>query len=148
MQCITVELSPKETWILSIIASIRCLTLQIVPATKRRDKLTSNWEGVKAEYAFSKHYNVYWNLVGHMENGSSDFVIKGKGYDIKSSPYEACNLIVDKDKVNSDYYVQAYVNGNLVHFKGWASADDLHTYKIGDVIYYGCEANQLNILDE
>ena len=86
------EISEKECWMLKNLCAIRCLNLRN-KHTYSDDIWDINYIGVLSEYAWSKKWNLHYNLIGHIEKGSSDFKSGTTCYDIKSTRRKTGNLI-------------------------------------------------------
>lgn len=87
-------------------------------------------QGVAAEIAFAKHYNLYpcLDTVG-IRPGSADFVLWGKTVDVKQSSIPNARLIVPPDKLEKSRSCDIYVlvTGKTPSFiiRGHARRDDL-----------------------
>lgn len=87
--------------------------------------LNNEEAGVKAEYAFCKHHNIFFNgAFGGKDNGV-DCVLNGKRIDIKSITSSDKNLVTHghTDKSNVDVYVLVYVYGAKASIVGWIEKD-------------------------
>jgi hypothetical protein len=87
-------------------------------------------QGVAAEIAFAKHYNLYpcLDTVG-IKPGSADFVLWGKTVDVKQSSIPNARLIVPPDKLEKSRSCDIYVlvTGKTPYFiiRGHARRADL-----------------------
>jgi len=84
-------------------------------------------DGVIAEYAFCKHFNIFFDPSAYPRSGSVDCVYKGQRIDIKSTRYSTGRLLATlKKNEEVDVYVLAIITGKEVIFPGWAYARDLY----------------------
>lgn len=120
----TVTLSDHEQHILKYLAQKRQdenIKNNVKNTTvSNRNGYELNQQGLFAEYAFCKLYNLHLDLNYNIRSGSYDCLYKSTRIDIKSSDKEWHNLIA-YIKVNPDVdvYVLAIVIENVVSFKGW-----------------------------
>jgi hypothetical protein len=83
--------------------------------------------GVIAEFAFCKHYNIFFNPAIHARSGTYDCILKGKRIDIKSTARPDGRLIATiKGNPDIDVFVLAIVMGNIVRFPGYIAAKILY----------------------
>tara|TARA_R110000824_G_scaffold117171_5_gene268997 strand:- start:3256 stop:3666 length:411 start_codon:yes stop_codon:yes gene_type:complete len=100
-------------------------------------------QGVAAELAFAKHYNLYPPLDVGIRHGTADFEMNGRSIDVKQSDYSDARLIVPPYKLEegraSDSYV--LVTGVLPELvlRGHARKEDLHKsfnlVKLRSIVY-------------
>ena len=82
--------------------------------------------GMKAEYAFAKHFNTFPDLGLTPRSGSADGKLKGYAYDIKSTTYKSGRLLATKkENPDVDMYVLCIVDNSEVDIKGYAMKKDL-----------------------
>ena len=93
------------------------------------DPLQRDIEGIGAEFAFAKLYDLYPPMDIHPRSGSADFIINGRTIDIKQSDYNNARLIVPPYKLDSDKVCDSYVlaTGKLptYTFRGFARKEDI-----------------------
>ena len=125
-----VELNPSEVLVCECIGRMRSL---IARSAHVQDKKIGNQNGsdadvmgMKAEYAFAKHFNVFPDLGLSPRSGSCDGKLQGVAYDIKSTHRKNGHLLATK-KVNPDVdmYVLCVVTQNQVDIKGYIFKKDL-----------------------
>ena len=79
-----------------------------------------------AEYAFCKHFNIFFDPTAYPRSGSADCVLKGKRFDVKATKYTNGKLVKTlKDNSDVDCYALAIVEENKVTFPGWALKEKL-----------------------
>jgi len=84
-------------------------------------------DGVIAEYAFCKYFNIFFDPSVYPRSGSVDCTYKGQRIDIKSTRNQGGRLLSTLKKNDEvDVYVLAIIDGYNVIFPGWAYAKDLH----------------------
>ena len=88
--------------------------------------MAADVDGVIAEYAFAKKFNVFPDIGLSPRSGSCDGVYKNYRYDIKSTRYKTGKLLSTM-KVNPDVdmYILAIIEDNTVTFAGWSLKDEL-----------------------
>ena len=83
-------------------------------------------DGMIAEYAFCKHFNIFPDLTPSPRSGSCDCVYQGKRIDIKSTRHKDGQLLATmKNNLDIDVYVLAIIDGNTVNFPGYATKKEL-----------------------
>lgn len=84
-------------------------------------------DGMIAEYAFCKHFNIFPDIVPGPRSGSYDCIFKGKRIDVKSTRYRDGRLLATlKDNPDVDVYVLAILEeDNVVRFPGYATKASL-----------------------
>lgn len=131
---IEVNIHPDEVTICQIIGRMRSLIARSAGVKDAKvgsqDGSDADVMGLKAEYAFAKHFNTFPDLGLTPRSGSADGILNGHRYDIKSTTYKNGRLLATK-KVNADvdFYVLAIVTDNKVLFPGYAMKDDLINIK-------------------
>lgn len=84
-------------------------------------------QGIGAEFAFAKLYNLFPPTNVKPRGGSADFVMNGKTIDIKQSKYPNARLIVPPYKLDDDKICDTYVlaTGELptFTFRGFAKKE-------------------------
>jgi len=124
-----VELNPSEVLVCECIGRMRSL---IARSAHVQDQKIGNQNGsdadvlgIKGEYAFAKHFNVFPDLGLTPRSGSYDGILKGVAYDIKSTKVQSGHLLATR-KVNPDVdmYVLCVVTQNQVDIKGYIFKKD------------------------
>lgn len=91
--------------------------------------MTHEIQGVAAEVAFAKYYNLYPPMDIGMKPNSADFVIGGKTIDVKQSKYDNARLIVPPYKLEGKGSCDSYVliTGEMpqLMMQGYARREDL-----------------------
>jgi hypothetical protein len=85
-------------------------------------------DGVLAELAFAKRFNLYPDLSVGPRSGGADFIVNSKTIDIKATRYITGKLLatIKKAKDPCDYYVLAVINkDNDIKLCGMASKEKL-----------------------
>ena len=125
-----IKLEHDEMTICNIIGRMRSLIARSagVKDTKvgSHDGVEADIMGLTAEYAFAKMFNTFPDLGLTPRSGSSDGLINGYRYDIKSTTYKSGKLLSTL-KINNDIdmYVLAVVDNNSVDFVGYAFKNEL-----------------------
>lgn len=95
----------------------------------KEDPLKRDIEGIGAEFAFAKLYNLWPPTDIHPRAGTADFIIKGRTIDIKQSEYHNARLIVPPYKLDDkrvcDSYVLATGELPVYVFRGFARKEQL-----------------------
>ena len=124
-----VELNPSEILVCECIGRMRCLIARSANVKDQKigqqDGSDADVMGIKAEYAFAKHFNVFPDLGLTPRSGSYDGILKEVAYDIKSTHIKTGHLLATK-KVNPDVdmYVLCIVTRNQVDIKGYIFKKD------------------------
>ena len=124
-----VKLDPDEVLICEQLGRMRSLIARSAGVTDAKmgnqDGSEADVMGMKAEYAFSKHFNTFPDLGLTPRSGSPDGKLKGYTYDIKSTTYKNGRLLATK-KINHDVdmYVLCIVDNSEVDIKGYVMKND------------------------
>ena len=95
-----------------------------------QDGAEADVQGIIAEFAFAKQFNVFPDLGLSPRSGSCDGIYNGFRYDIKATKYKNGRLLCTK-KYNPDVdiYILAIVDGNSIDFVGYAKSEELRNEK-------------------
>ena len=105
-------------------------------------------DGVLGEFAFCKHFNVFFDLGVSPRSGSFDCILRGKRIDVKTTRYKTGKLLATT-KVNPDVdiYVLAILDNHDITFVGWIEKEELISEKnlkdLGRGLGYSLEQNEL-----
>lgn len=110
---IKVNLSPEECEIIRFLGEARRKQNRSAGVTDRlvakENPLQRDIEGIGAEFAFAKVYNLYPPTDVHPRSGTADFIVKGKTIDVKQSDYDDARLIVPPYKLEDSKVCDSYV---------------------------------------
>jgi hypothetical protein len=149
-----VTMNPAESAIALTLAVMRNTTnRQNQIADKqmgKQDPIDIDRDGILAEMAFGKQFNLYPDFSVHARKGGADLVMhEGLKVDIKATRYKAGRLVIQIDKPvdEVDIYVLGIVDGNDVNFVGYIkSADAIAATNITDLGHgktYAVDQNHL-----
>lgn len=147
-----ITLSEIEVSTISILSSMRTLVARCnnVKDAKmsKLNGIDIDFDGLLAEYAFCKKFNLFLDIVPSPRSGSYDCIYKGKRVDIKSTRHKNGRLITTtKKNEDVDVYVLAIIDNYDVEFIGWCYTAELYNEKnIKDLGYgngYCLERDQL-----
>jgi len=127
---IKVELTDAELMVAKMLGGLRTIVGRTAGVTDRKvtnqSGLSIDEDGMIAEYAFCKHFNIFPDIVPGPRSGSYDCVYQGKRIDVKSTRYPDGRLLATlKDNPDVDIYVLAVLSGNTVTFPGFATKSAL-----------------------
>ena len=106
-------------------------------------------QGVTAEYAVAKHFNVFFDLGLSPRTGSADGVMNGYSYDVKSTHHPLGKLLATlKENPDVDMYIMCITPDRwTVRMVGWCWKKELiNKNNIKDLGYgkgYALEQSQL-----
>lgn len=133
-----VYITELEMLTISMVSNLRGIGSRIagVADGKISDKNGSEieFEGMLGEFAFCKHYNIFFDFTPSPRSGSYDCMLNNKRIDIKATKYKTGVLIGKQPRNNDiDIYVLAILdfkkNGVNVYFPGYATSDELYDEK-------------------
>ena len=148
----SVTLNGSEMATCRILANLRSLVSRgagIVDVQMgKNNPLAIDELGLIAEYAFCKHWNIFFDPSTSPKSGTSDCVLGGKRFDIKATHYEDGRLIKTlKQNPDVDCYALAIVQGNVVKFPGYAFSIELcqpkYVTDLGHGMTYAMEQSEL-----
>ena len=128
---ITVELSDSEVAVCRVIGNMRTIVARANSVGDQKigpqSGVNVDEDGVIAEYAFCKHWNIHMDLTVKPRAGSYDCLLKNKRIDIKSTRIKTGHLAVKLAKNEDvDIFVLAIIDGNKVIFPGYAASADVY----------------------
>jgi len=95
----------------------------------KENPLEMDIEGIGAEFAFAKLYNLYPPFDVHPRKGTADFIVKGRSIDVKTSKHQDARLIVPPYKMEDARICDSYVlaTGELPKytFRGFAKKEQI-----------------------
>jgi len=105
-------------------------------------------DGVIGEFAFCKHFNIFFDLGLSPRSGSYDCLLKDKRIDIKTTRYKTGRLLATtKINYDVDIYVLAILGDTDVSFVGWIEREQLTTQDnlkdLGRGLGYSLDQDQL-----
>ena len=126
-----IQMSPAESAIALMVAVMRNTTArQSGVGDKqmgRQDPIQIDRDGIIAEMAFGKQFNLYPDLSTYPRKGGADLITKtGLKVDVKATRYKTGRLLihVDKPVTEVDIYVLGIVDGDTVDFIGYVRSED------------------------
>jgi len=127
---IVVELTDAEMLVIRMLGGLRSIVGRTAGVEDKKvanlPGLTIDEDGMMAEYAFCKRYNVFPDIVPGPRSGSYDCIYNGKRVDVKSTRYKDGRLLATlKDNPDVDVYVLGIIDGNTVTFPGFATKAQL-----------------------
>ena len=130
---IPVELTEAECKVCRVVGEMRRSNnrkegvTDLLVATE--DPMHRDVQGIAAELAFAKYYNLYPPYDVHVRSAGEDFTVNGKTIDVKQSDYPNARLIVPPSKVEKDGGSDNYVlvTGVMPNFiiQGHARKEDI-----------------------
>ena len=94
----------------------------------KQDPVNIDIDGMLAELAFAKAFNLYPDMTVGPRSGGADFTLSdGKTIDVKATRYKTGRLLATKKKTQQpcDYYVLAVVSDSSVDICGMATKEKL-----------------------
>lgn len=153
------EMTPVEANIAQTLAVMRHTVCRVndVPDKQmgEQDPIQIDRDGVLAEMAFGKAFNLYPDFSIYPRKGGADLIGRnGKKIDVKATRYKTGRLLIhiEKEVTEVDIYVLAIVDGNTVDLVGYITAQDaMKEENIGDLGRgrgYVIERDQLKLFKE
>lgn len=133
-----VRINEVEMMAVNIIANLRGIGARVKGVRDYKVSSKNNseidFEGLLGEYAFCKHYNLYFDLSPQPRQGSYDCIYNGKRIDIKSTKHKHGKLLGNvRRNSDVDIYVLAIIDfGHSwvdVTFPGYATSEELYEEK-------------------
>lgn len=125
-----VNMSPPEAAIAQVLAVMRNTTARQNGVTDKQmgkqDPIEIDRDGILAEMAFGKAFNLYPDLTVYPRKGGADLIGRtGKKIDVKATRYKMGRLVIHIDKPvdEVDIYVLAIVSGDDVDLIGYIESD-------------------------
>ena len=147
---IHVTLTPAELIACKIIGNMRTLAARSANVTDAGlgTNLSTDEDGVIAEMAFCKHWNIFFNPEASPRKHTFDCLLREKRIDIKSTRIARGRLLATKKRnPDVDVFVLAIISDPSVSFVGYATADQLYRDEnliaLGHGEGYGLEQEQL-----
>lgn len=121
---IVVELTDAEMMVVKMLGGMRSIVGRTAGVEDKKvanlPGLTIDEDGMIAEYAFCKHFNIFPDIVPGPRSGSYDCLLNGRRVDVKSTRHKNGRLLATlKDNPDVDVYVLGIVDGNTVTFPGY-----------------------------
>lgn len=101
-----------------------------------QDAIQIDYDGMLAELAVAKQFNVYPDLSISPRHGGADLTLRGLKADVKASRYKKAHLCIHKDKDPKavDMYILTIVDGQSVEIVGFIeSKDAIRDENLGDL---------------
>ena len=149
---IVVELTDAEMLVIKMLGGMRSIVGRTAGVEDKKvanlSGLTIDEDGMMAEYAFCKHFNIFPDIVPGPRSGSCDCIYNGKRIDVKSTRYHSGRLLATlKDNPDVDVYVLGIIDGNTVTFPGYATKAQLcqeqNKVDLGRGVGYALEQDRL-----
>ena len=131
MSDIIVNLSPSECAVAQTLASMRYMVARAAGQTDMKQGgqsyLKTDLEGMAAELAFAKHFNVCPDMAVRPMSGGHDAVMKGHTFDVKVTSYPNGRLLATTKKKLTDSDVYVLLVGEMPTYRiaGYAMAAEL-----------------------
>ena len=128
---VTVKLSASECAVAQMLASMRTLVNRAAGITNMKQGKQSQHktevEGMAAELAFAKHFNICPVMTVKPVSGGSDGILKGKTIDVKVTAYPDGRLLAHPNKKKHPSDIFALLIGEMPNYRiaGYALAADL-----------------------
>ncbi len=126
-----INMTPSESAIAQVLAVMRNTTARQNGVTDKQmgkqDPIEIDRDGILAEMAFGKAFNLYPDLSVYPRKGGADLIGKnGKKIDVKATRYKTGRLVIHIDKPvdEVDVYALAIVDGDNVDLVGYAKSHD------------------------
>lgn len=137
-QSVIVTVSETEMLTINMFSGLRSIGARLAGVTDgkfaNKTGVDVDFEGMLGEYAFCKHFNLFFDMMPTPRAGSYDCMYNGKRIDIKSTRYDT-GVLIGKMQRNPDVdvFILAVLDfkksGLEVRFPGYAMADELYDEK-------------------
>lgn len=124
-------MTPSESAIALTLAVMRNTTARVNNVADKQmgkqDPIQIDRDGILAEMAFGKQFNLYPDLSVYPRKGGADLIThQGLKIDIKATRYKSGRLLIhiDKDVQEVDIYVLGVVDGDSVDFVGYIKSKE------------------------
>ena len=124
-------MTPSESAIALTLAVMRNTTARVNNVADKQmgkqDPIQIDRDGILAEMAFGKQFNLYPDLSVYPRKGGADLIThQGLKVDIKATRYKSGRLLIhiDKDVNEVDIYVLGVVDGDSVDFVGYIKSKE------------------------
>jgi len=129
---ITVTLTENELSICRMLGNMRSMLARNASVKDRRvgykPAIEMDEDGVVGEYAFCKHFNIFFNPAFELRSGGSDCIYKGQRIDVKTTRYPNGKIAASLKQTENkevDVYVLAIMSEHIVKIVGWIKYDEL-----------------------
>ena len=129
---IKVKLTAHELIVCRIIGNMRTLTSRFDTTTYTtvEQNLSIDEDGIVGEFAFCKHWNIFFNPEVRYRNHTFDAMLKNQRVDIKTTRRKDGRLMAPlKINPDVDVFVLGILDGDEVIFPGYATAKMLYQEK-------------------
>lgn len=128
---IRVELKPSEYSMAVYLSSVREFVNKMSGINDRQmgrdDGFKIGVDGLVAEFAVCKHFNVMPDLSFEPRGGGYDCVIKNRRVDVKSTKVDRWDVFIPARKKtnNVDRYIWCWVDYRTAYILGWFAPEDI-----------------------
>lgn len=150
-----VRINEVEMMTINLLANLRGIGARIKGVRDYKVSSKNNseidFEGLLGEYAFCKHYNLFFELSPSPRQGSYDCIHNGKRIDIKSTRHKHGKLLGNtRRNQDVDIYVLAIIDfGHSwvdIEFVGYATGEEL--YRPENLTTLGGQEQQVYTLEQ
>lgn len=125
----TITLSDADMAMARLIGNLRSVVNRCAKISDPRvtgDPLDIDENGMIAEFAFCKRWNVFLDPTPRIRSGGYDCILNKKKIDVKGTGLKNGRLLKTmKENEEVDCYALGIVDGNTVTFPGWAYSTEL-----------------------
>jgi hypothetical protein len=125
---IRVDLEPAEIAVCKMMGNLRSFSARTVSSKNtpfNRDTYEIDEDGFIGEYAFCKHWNIFFDITAKPRTGSADCLLKEKRFDVKTTRVKSGKLIA-KHNDDIDVFALAILHDTYVLFPGYITAAELY----------------------